>query len=36
LFLGGLRANQLYWDEEVYSASCLTNLVLKMKEDGAV
>lgn len=36
LFLGGLRANQLYWDEEVYSASCLTNLVLKMKEDGVV
>ncbi len=34
LFLGGLRANQLYWDDEVYSASCLTNLVLKMKEDG--
>ncbi len=36
LFLSGLRANQLYWDDEVYSASCLTNLVLKMKEDGAV
>ena len=34
LFLGGLRANQLYWDDEVYSASCLTNLVLRMKEDG--
>ncbi len=33
LFLGGLRAHQLYWDEELYSSSCLTNLVLKMKDD---
>lgn len=32
IFLSGLRANQLYWDDEVYSASCLTNLVQEMKK----
>ncbi len=29
----GFKANQLYWDDEVYSASCFTNLILKMRED---
>lgn len=34
LFLGGLRANQLYWDDELNSASCLTALVQQMKAEG--
>ncbi|HMS32474.1 MAG TPA: hypothetical protein PKC91_00160 [Ignavibacteria bacterium] len=29
----GFKANQLYWDDEVYSASCFTNLILRMRED---
>lgn len=32
----GFKANQLYWDDEVYSASCFTNLVIKMREDKVI
>lgn len=33
ILLLGFKANQLYWDDEVYSASCFTNLIIKMRED---
>lgn len=32
----GFKAHQLYWDDEVYSASCFTNLVLQMREDKVI
>ena len=34
--LMGFKANQLYWDDEVYSASCFTNLIIKMREDDVL